>query len=623
MIQLDTAVLQFQNQKLTQKLEAQKVESRALENKFSQLKEKQQPYDSTLKVVKESWEGVLTELESCSICVREMGSGGSYRHILNEEDGGSSMSEDAFLSRLIATGATENSFNSCPNQMEEDRDMASEKIKNILSNLVAAINDLWHLKDGLCDAVLKQLPEDGLCRQKALRELQSEVKKLRSSLSDLHLKHRLLSTEFFNQAVINAKNKAKLKCLREEFKIVIAELEEIHCKLSSLKAEKDSTKGAFFPVLNLGNKPLAGDKARDKQREVQDMELALKELTDQASGRLWELRGFHEERIKILEQLSNFQNKLKNIEGISASQAYLLVKDQLEKSKSEVLQYQALLEKLQVEKDNLAWREKELNMKSDLLDVSRRSSAVAESRIADLGSQMQKHIDERSRIEAKLEEASREPGRKEILSEFKALVSSFPEEMSAMQGQLSKYKEAAVDIHSLRADVQSLFSILNRKAKECETISAKSALQISQIHKLQAAAKDLKDSDTELKLILDMFRRESTDSRVLMEAKDLEYKAWAHVQSLKCPLDEQTLELRVKTANEAEAISQQRLAAAEAEIADLRQKLESSKRRLLWNIIDMFFSSRQLDSHMMTCRHKTNSSCSKLQREMIITSSLF
>lgn len=55
-------------------------------------------------------------------------------------------------------------------------------------------------------------------------------------------------------------------------------------------------------------------------------------------------------------------------------------------------------------------------MKSDLLDVSRRSSAVAESRIADLGSQMQKHIDERSRIEAKLEEASREPGNKKVFS---------------------------------------------------------------------------------------------------------------------------------------------------------------------------------------------------------------
>lgn len=66
--------------------------------------------------------------------------------------------------------------------------------------------------------------------------------------------------------------------------------------------------------------------------------------------------------------------------------------------------------------------------------------------------------------------------------------------------------------------------------------------------------------------------------REVLEARDLEYKTWAHVQSLKSSLDEHNLELRVKSANEAEAISQQRLAAAEAEIADSRQKLEASKR---------------------------------------------
>lgn len=66
--------------------------------------------------------------------------------------------------------------------------------------------------------------------------------------------------------------------------------------------------------------------------------------------------------------------------------------------------------------------------------------------------------------------------------------------------------------------------------------------------------------------------------RDVIGAKDLEYKAWAHVQTLKSSLDEHNLELRVKTANEAEAISQQRLAAAEADIAELRQKLEASKR---------------------------------------------
>lgn len=61
----------------------------------------------------------------------------------------------------------------------------------------------------------------------------------------------------------------------------------------------------------------------------------------------------------------------------------------------------------------------------------------------------------------------------------------------------------------------------------------------------------------------------------------MEYKAWAHVQSLKSSLDEHSLELRVKTAIEDEATSQQRLAAAEAEIAELRQKLEASKRSRL------------------------------------------
>ena len=54
-------------------------------------------------------------------------------------------------------------------------------------------------------------------------------------------------------------------------------------------------------------------------------------------------------------------------------------------------------------------------------------------------------------------------GRKEIIAEFKVLVSSFPEDMGRMQTQLSKYKEAASDVHSLRADVQSLSIVLDRK----------------------------------------------------------------------------------------------------------------------------------------------------------------
>ena len=73
----------------------------------------------------------------------------------------------------------------------------------------------------------------------------------------------------------------------------------------------------------------------------------------------------------------------------------------------------------------------------------------------------------------------------------------------------------------------------------------------------------------------------------MLKARDSEYKAWACIQSLKSSLDEHNLELRVKTAIEAEASSQQRLAMAEAEIADLRQKLEASKRS--WKLLKGLF----------------------------------
>lgn len=580
---LDTAVLQFQNQKLFQKLEAQKAECSALQNKFYQLKERQQPYDTTIALVNESWNELVDNLESCSVRTRDSKSSGQDAKNALTAVGEviSNTTEDTFLSRLVETGATEscstNNLNSL-NQMEEDRQPSREKTQNILCNIVAAISDMWSLKDRLCHGVLKG-QAGGSCRQNnTLSGLQTEVKNLRMALSDLHLNHKLLAREMQSHRDTDAKNKAELKWLTGELEITVAELEEINHQLAALKVEKDSAKAAFFPLLNLGSKNVPSDKIRDKQKDVLEMESTLKDLQSQSSSRLLELKGLHEERTRILHKLSSLQNTLKNVAGIASSRAYILARDQLEKSKAEVLQYQALYEKLQFEKDNLSWREREVNMKTDLADVFRRSSAVSDSRITQLGMEIQIQINNKNLIESKLEEATKEPGRKEIISEFKELVSSFPKDMGIMQSQLSKYKEAASDLHSLRADMQSLSNILGRKAEELETLSARSIEQDAEMQKLQAALQDLKESEMELKLILQMYSRESIETRDVMEAKDLEYKAWAHVQSLKSCLDEHRLELRVKTANEAEATSQQRLATSEAEIAELRHKLDMSQR---------------------------------------------
>lgn len=63
-----------------------------------------------------------------------------------------------------------------------------------------------------------------------------------------------------------------------------------------------------------------------------------------------------------------------------------------------------------------------------------------------------------------------------------------------------------------------------------------------------------------------------------MEIKESEHRACSQAEHLRNALDEHGLELRVKAANEAEAACQQRLSAAEAEITDLRAKLDASDR---------------------------------------------
>ncbi|KAK7373463.1 hypothetical protein VNO80_06872 [Phaseolus coccineus] len=575
---LDIVVLQYQNQKLIQKLETQKLEYAALENRFTQQKDRQKSYVPTLSVVKKSWEQMVNDLELCSEQMRES-RGNRFASIM--EDGGPSTVQGVFLSRLMQTGATEcATAYSFANQEEEHREIITEKTKSILKNMATAVNNLWVLMDGLHTELLKKLPVDDFCRQKLSSDLDVKVKNLRLEFSELHLKHKSLSSEFQIQRDIGAKNKADLERLKGELASAVAELEGSNHKLAALKAERDAAKGAVLPVLNVGSTHIPSDKIRDKQKDLQDMESTLKDLLDQGSTRLMELKSLHEERIRILQQLCDLQNTLKNFKCITSSHAYQLARDQIEKSKSDVLEYQALYEKLQVEKDNLTWREREWYIKNDLADIFQRSVAVSDFRVADLHSEIQKKIEEGNMIENKLKEEAREPGRKQIIAEFKSLVSSFPEEMGSMQSQLRKYKESASDIHSLRADVQSVSNILDRKVKECDAFSVRSASQLAEIKRLLGVFQDLRESELDLKLMLEMFRRESIDSRDVMDAREAEYRAWAHVQSLKSSLDEHNLELRVKKANEAEARSQQRLAAGEAEIADMRQKLEDSKRKM-------------------------------------------
>ncbi|CAA6671817.1 unnamed protein product [Spirodela intermedia] len=583
---LDTTVLQYQNQKLSQQLEVQKFEYSALQNKFNQLKDDQKSYDDTLATVKKSWEQLVDELGSVSSRTRKTSSGSPAF-----EDEVSCPTKDNLLSRLLETGATESSCGVLSqSQLEDCVQKTQAGTSKVLENIISALNKLWNVNNQLTISLLGKQQDEDFIRDlhNTVNSSHVEVKNLRLTARDLQIKHRSLSKEIQGHRDTSAKNKAQNRRLAGELESTTIELKESNRDLSVLKSQRESGHGTPFFAATLGSNCTSGNGGRDRDKELHELESAQKQMLDLASSRLLEIQTLHGKRKEMFSKLSDIQNML-DVKYDSSSKSFQLLHDQLGKSRVELDQCRDLLEKLQVEKDTFIWREKEVSLKVDIADISRRASAVAESRIAELQKLLLKQVDEREQLGVRLEEASREPGRKEIISQFKALVSSLPKEMELMQAQLAKHKEDASEIHSLRAEVGSLSGLLDRKENELKTLSRRSAEQISEIQKLQVTVQDLKLSDRELNSLLEMYKREFADSsksssfdcRDMLEFRDSEYKAWAHVQSLKSSLDEHSLELRVKAANEAEALSQQRLATAEAEIAELRQKLEVSAREIV------------------------------------------
>lgn len=77
-------------------------------------------------------------------------------------DGGSSTVQDVFLSRLLQTGATENSSTyPFAKAMEQHKEISPEKSKSILNNIVTSINNLLCLKDGFHTTLVKKFQGDG------------------------------------------------------------------------------------------------------------------------------------------------------------------------------------------------------------------------------------------------------------------------------------------------------------------------------------------------------------------------------------------------------------------------------------------------------------------------------
>ncbi|KAL2557128.1 E3 ubiquitin-protein ligase [Forsythia ovata] len=587
---VDAAVLQYQNQKLVQQLEAQKQELHDLEAKIMELKDKQASYDKMLIKVNQLWNQLVDDLILLGV---RAGAGKSALQRLDHVDSSrgkipSCPPEDMFLCRLLET-------DSIP---RDGADGSIDFIKEALASRQTSTRELMKLLEDTIDAQRakfediaqalqgKQSAEDAIIQLHKLDDLmKEEAGNLREAIDVLHLKHKQYADEI--QTCINnhSVDQSEIKRLAGELEESMAELEESRRKLINLKMQKDGASGVQVPipvpVLGVANGTMSPEKPSDRSKRLREAKESIEEVKVLAADRLSELQEAQEDNVILLKQVQDLQNELKEDKYVYSSRPYTLLSDQLQHWNAEAERYKVVTESLQADRSFIIRREKELNVKAESVDAARDKLDKSESKIEELEHQLQKCVIEKNEMEIKMEEAIQDSGRKDVKEEFKVMASALLKEMGMMESRVNRWKGTAEEAHSLREKAQSLNSLLDRKTGELKTLADKCAQQMGEIKSLNEIIEKMQKEKQELEIFLDMLAQQIYDNRGVMEIKESERRAQSQAEILRNALDEHGLELRVRAAYEAEAAYQQRLSVAEAEIAELRAELEASDRDVL------------------------------------------
>ncbi|THU49235.1 hypothetical protein C4D60_Mb06t07410 [Musa balbisiana] len=528
--QVDAAVLQYQNQRLVQQLEAQKAEMHTLEGKFKELRERQTSYDKSLMTVNRMWNQLVDDLILLGIRA-----GGDLR----------------YLQSLVHEDHCKDALVSCPPE------------ETFLCRLIRAVS--VEKRSGSLSVNFVQ--EALASRHAATIDLMKYVLETITSRRD---KNECLSFALHGKLAPEG-----------ELEESMAELEESRRKLAILQMHKHGASTTHASIANAANGSSSPDKSADRTMGLKDLKDSIEEAKTLAASRLLELQEAQEDFLILSKQLDDLQSQLKDENYVVTSKPYTLLNDQLQHLNAELIRYKGLIESLQVDRNNYLPRENELNLKADSADAIKISVSNYEAKIAELELQIQKFVVEKNDLESKLEEAEQDLGRKDIKDEINVMASALTKEMEMMESQLNRSKLAASEALALRKEADCLRPLLNRRIGEHKILSDKYAEEMVEIKSLKALVDKLEKEKQELQFIMDMHGQECLDTRTIVEIKESEHRAHIQADLLKATLAEHSLELRVKAANDAEATCQQRLSIAEAGIPELRAKLDASERDVL------------------------------------------
>nr|GME04364.1 E3 ubiquitin-protein ligase BRE1-like 2 isoform X1 [Ipomoea batatas] len=343
------------------------------------------------------------------------------------------------------------------------------------------------------------------------------------------------------------------------------------------------------------------EKVADTIKDAQELKDSIEEIKVLAEDRLIELQGAKEDNFILAKQLQDLQAELKDDRFVYSNDAYTILNDQLHHWNVMTERYKLLAESSQTGRSFITWREKESAVKTELVDDAKKAINEYESKIEELEHLLQRCITEKNEMEIIAEEAIQNSGQKCNTSEYLAISSVLSKEAELMKAQLNRWKDTTEEALHLSEEAQSLSTLLDRKTAEQKDLADKCAQNTGQIKSLEELVEKMRREKEELELTLEMYNKEElydnrfsvhtifyTDkkasyecTRNLKEIQESERKAQKEAKILRNYLEDYDHEMGVKAANESEAACQQRLSAAEAEIAQLQAELEASERDVL------------------------------------------
>nr|XP_012568573.1 E3 ubiquitin-protein ligase BRE1-like 2 isoform X2 [Cicer arietinum] len=581
----DAGVLQLQNQQLVQQTEIQKHALHDLEEKTRELKERQNSYDDSLIEFNQHWDQLVDDMALLGIQAgRGKDSLQTLAYLDNPQDSlPSCPPDDLFLCRLIQKDSIEGSSNDeIINYVEEALALRLLSTTELLKHIQDTIDDQMKRFEDIAQVLHGDLSaEDVIILTSKIDDMaKKEADNFREVIDTLHIKHEEYTVGIQNYINECLRDQSDIKRLTGELDEIVAELEESRRKLVNLKMQKDAAVGMNSSNADAVNGNLSPEKPANKAMGLRELKDSIEEAKVVNADRLSELQDAREENQILTKQFQELQNELIDDKYVRSARIYSLADDQLQHWIAELDRYKSLTESLQAGRANVTKWEKELNMKLESADNARRILDNSDSRADELELQLQKCIIERNDLEIKMEEAKQDTGRKDIKAEFRVMASALSKEMGMMEAQLKRWKDAAVEAVSLREKSHSLRAKLSGKTSELKSLVNKCAEQVLEIKSSKALIEKLQQSNQELEFVLDMYGPEDY-AKSLPEVRESESKARSQAEMLKNALDEHGLELRVRAANEAEAACEQRLKAAEAEIEDLRAKLDATERNKL------------------------------------------